>query len=246
MTSHASPSRAGESQMVVLERPPAIDAKLSLTADMTPRSDKDGRGRAAWNAIVLAGGKGSRLGGTSKPHIMFDGMSLLERALQAVDAAISRVVVGDDSSSGVSEAIRVREFPRWAGPAAAIAAGMSALPANGVSAVVVLAADLPYVLQALPVVTACLDHGGVWDGWIATDGEANAQPLLAAYRRDSLARRCTHLQAQGLLNGASLRLLLRELRLRPIAVPTALCRDIDTSEDAQHFAITLPTLQESP
>jgi molybdopterin-guanine dinucleotide biosynthesis protein A len=197
-----------------------------------------------WDAIILAGGKGSRLGGFPKGRIVFDELSLLDRAVQAVAAASSRVVVGNDYVGGRDEVVGVHEFPRWGGPAAAIAAGLSALPRDSAPVAVILAADLPHVDQALPLVTESVDADGMWDGWIAMDGEARAQPLLAAYRRDALARRCATLQAEGGLDGASMRQLLRGLRLRPVVVPTEFCRDVDTAADALHFAIDLPTRQE--
>ena len=37
-----------------------------------------------WHAIVLAGGRASRLGGIDKTALRFEGMSLLEHALDAV------------------------------------------------------------------------------------------------------------------------------------------------------------------
>jgi GTP:adenosylcobinamide-phosphate guanylyltransferase len=46
-------------------------------------------------AIVLAGGRGTRLGGRDKAAVEVAGRSLLERALSAVAGAATVVVFGD-------------------------------------------------------------------------------------------------------------------------------------------------------
>jgi molybdopterin-guanine dinucleotide biosynthesis protein A len=109
----------------------------------------------------------------------------------------------------------------------------------------VLAADLPHVRRALPLVTDRVDASEEWDGWMASDPQGRPQPLLAAYRSTSLARRCAQLHEQGALTGASVRLLITGLRLCAVAVPAELCRDVDTPADAEHFAIALSTSQET-
>ncbi len=93
-------------------------------------------------AVILAGGRGQRLGGLDKPALLVDGRPLLERAL---DAARGRpiVVVGPPRAlpAGVLGAI---EDPPGGGPAAGVAAGFAALPQLPDGAIVaVLAADLP-------------------------------------------------------------------------------------------------------
>uniref|UniRef100_UPI0039EF6021 molybdenum cofactor guanylyltransferase n=1 Tax=Sinomonas sp. G460-2 TaxID=3393464 RepID=UPI0039EF6021 len=50
----------------------------------------------AFDAIVLAGGRSSRLGGYPKPRLVYEGVTLLDRALGAVSAARRVAVVGPE------------------------------------------------------------------------------------------------------------------------------------------------------
>ncbi|MEH0111212.1 NTP transferase domain-containing protein [Tersicoccus sp. MR15.9] len=101
------------------------------------------------DAIVLAGGRGSRLGGVDKAALTLDGRRLLDRTLDAVRGAVlggetatrtgtgTIVVVGPDAvlPAGTHHDVLfldrhvrlVREDPPFGGPAAATAAGLAAL-----------------------------------------------------------------------------------------------------------------------
>ena len=208
-------------------------------------SDRNQLVHPVLDAIILAGGRGSRLGGARKHRMMFEDMSLLDRAVStAVSAASAVVVVGDDGAPSC-DILSVCEFPRWGGPAAALAAGLSALPVDAATVILVLAADVPHIARAVAILIAHVEDDGTCEGWIATDEEGRAQVLLAAYRRDALARRCERLHADGLLTGASIRQLVGDLRTRPIPLPTELCRDVDTPADVARFALSIPTRLES-
>ncbi|TFB83772.1 hypothetical protein E3O44_18130 [Cryobacterium algoricola] len=82
--------------------------------------------------IVLAGGRGSRLGGAVKPAVEVAGRTLLSRVLDARTLARRVVIVGPVSArvaagpeaSGVLWAL---EDPPFGGPVAGIAAGLAAL-----------------------------------------------------------------------------------------------------------------------
>ncbi|GAA3699838.1 hypothetical protein GCM10022377_11060 [Zhihengliuella alba] len=86
--------------------------------------------------VLLAGGRGSRLGGVWKALLRRDGASLLSAALAAVVESLPRarvVVVGPDAlrpalaeSPHGSTVTLVREEPAFAGPLAAVAAGLDA------------------------------------------------------------------------------------------------------------------------
>ena len=81
---------------------------------------------AEFDAIVLAGGRGSRLGGVSKPGVTVGGRRLLDIALAAVASARQVVVVGD---LPVPDGVRLtREDPPFGGPVAGVAAGFEFLP----------------------------------------------------------------------------------------------------------------------
>ncbi|WP_104134280.1 molybdenum cofactor guanylyltransferase [Cryobacterium sp. Y62] len=94
--------------------------------------------------IVLAGGRGSRLGGVLKPAVEVAGRTLLSRVLDARPVARSTVVVGPPAaqpaagtppfaaqpaagSATPSALIWALEDPPFGGPVAGIAAGLAAL-----------------------------------------------------------------------------------------------------------------------
>lgn len=124
---------------------------------MPPRSAADAPapgGPGTLAAVVLAGGRGERLGGADKPALHFRGRTLLRRAVDAATAAGARpvVVVGPaaadpadppgadnqadaDSQPGnappSAAGLRwTREDPPHSGPAAAVAAGLTDLRAG--------------------------------------------------------------------------------------------------------------------
>ncbi|WP_210481576.1 molybdenum cofactor guanylyltransferase [Naasia sp. SYSU D00948] len=183
-------------------------------------------------AVLLAGGRASRLGGIDKPALEYRGLSLLEHALAATDGA-DRVVVGAGAvPAGVPT---VLEEPRWGGPVAALAAGLAALPPRPEEVVAVLAADQPHVADALPRLRAAVE--GTADGWVAVDEERRRQPLLAIYREDALRRALTGL---GDLAGLPLRRVLDRLAIVEVPLPSELCSDVDTAEDVRRLGIRAP------
>ena len=81
--------------------------------------------QASFDAIVLAGGKGSRLGGVDKAELKVGGVRLLDRVLEAANGARTTVVVGPVTAP---EGVTVtREDPPGTGPAAGIVAGRAAV-----------------------------------------------------------------------------------------------------------------------
>ncbi|WP_346960611.1 NTP transferase domain-containing protein [uncultured Arthrobacter sp.] len=84
-----------------------------------------------FDAVILAGGRSSRLGGVPKAGLMVDGATLLAWALRAAGDARRIVIVGPASGDLPPGVLGCREDPPFSGPAAAIAAGLSALAAQG-------------------------------------------------------------------------------------------------------------------
>ena len=80
-----------------------------------------------FDAVILAGGKSSRLGGVPKAQLRYDGATLLQRAVAAARGAGRVVVVGPDPGTLPYGTLTAREDPPYSGPAAAIAAGLLAL-----------------------------------------------------------------------------------------------------------------------
>ncbi|MEO8094923.1 MAG: NTP transferase domain-containing protein, partial [Pseudolysinimonas sp.] len=117
-----------------------------------------------FDAIIIAGGRATRLGGIDKTALVFNGRTLLQCALDAVRKAQHIAVVGFgielQPAAGVSQ---TAEEPRWSGPAAALAAGVHDLRASRAEHIVVIAADLPRVAEAVALLLAESDdeHDGV-------------------------------------------------------------------------------------
>ncbi|MGO4691797.1 molybdenum cofactor guanylyltransferase [Glaciibacter sp. 2TAF33] len=186
-------------------------------------------------AIILAGGRGSRLGGIDKPALLFQGRSLLQIAVDAANGSAMTVIVGPRGLPGV---IAVQEEPRWGGPVAALAAGMSVIPESDAE-VLVLAADHPRVDDAVRSLHRVML--GSADGIVALDAEGHRQPLLGRYRMDRLRGALDTLAAErGNAAGASLRELLAGLTLTESVLPDELCADIDTPADALRHGIEVP------
>src|SRR5690606_34598475 len=90
---------------------------------------------ARLGAILLAGGRASRMGGIDKPGLLVDGVSMRDRAIAAVGAAGADpvIMVGPEPASGLLAAPEVRwlrEDPPFSGPAAAVVAAVAAMDAD--------------------------------------------------------------------------------------------------------------------
>ncbi|MDR1266039.1 MAG: NTP transferase domain-containing protein [Propionibacteriaceae bacterium] len=111
-----------------------------------------------FDAIVLAGGRSSRLGGRDKAALIgLDGRTALDHALGCAQAARRTVVVGPRPQQPARAVLWARERPLFGGPARGLAAGLAALGEDGPGWVLVLACDQPL---ARPGVAALLAAAG--------------------------------------------------------------------------------------
>ena len=173
----------------------------------------------AFDAVVLAGGRASRLGGTDKPGLVVGARTLLASVVAAADSAGAQriVVVGPARSELADRAAFVREDPPGSGPIPALRRGLAEVSAP---AVAVLAADLPFLrarhlrilLGALPAGPARparpaspARQGAATSGVIMVDGGGRRQWLAGCWRTAVLR---TAMQAY---SGNSLRGLLEPL-----------------------------------
>jgi molybdopterin-guanine dinucleotide biosynthesis protein A len=158
-------------------------------------------GLPEFDVVILAGGRGERLGGADKPGLVVGSGSMAATVTEAAVAAGARrvILVGPgrpDVTSSLTVTPRLtvtREDPPGAGPVPALRAGLAEVRAPWAA---VLAADLPFLrgddLRAL--LSAAVASGGaaVADAsgavqWLA--GCWPAEPLreaLAAYQGGSL------------------------------------------------------------
>ena len=191
-------------------------------------------------AIVLAGGRGHRLGDVDKPGLADrDGRTLLHSVLAAVSGAL--VVVVGPSRSLASGVLSVREHPPGGGPAAAVAVGCLTLagspggtgPLPAEALVAVLAADLPHVTAAT-VARLCAAVQGDPEaaGAVLIDASGRRQHLVGVWRQGALLAAVR--QRESWHGGA-----LKEL-LAPIRVVESLALgdetiDIDTPDDLRKW-----------
>ncbi|MGL4340562.1 MAG: molybdenum cofactor guanylyltransferase [Rhodoglobus sp.] len=189
-----------------------------------------------FDAIILAGGRSTRLGGYPKASLRFRGRDLLEHSLDAARQAKRLVIVGDPDVIRVSPDIIVtREQPPFGGPAAGIAAGLTALRSSTVPWVLILACDIPDASRAVPILLSHLSG----DGAIATDQHGQDQYLLACYRREALTNAVGACRDN--IFGMSVRALVNNLATTTVTVPAGSTDDIDTWDDATRLGITIPS-----
>ncbi|MDQ4490895.1 NTP transferase domain-containing protein [Sinomonas sp. ASV486] len=249
-----------------------------------------------FDAIVLAGGRASRLGGHPKPQLTYRGATLLDHALDAVDGARLTVVVGPGPGEPGGPDVPVegratpvtpgavprpsrhvlytREVPLYAGPLAALGAGVAALGSpSGQDAVhdvgqssghdaevapdwiVVVAADLPRAPDAVAALLGRARDAATPDpvrperslgGVVGEDGEGRIQPLLAVYRREALTAALSQLSTDGGLADRPMRHLIARLDLLPLKLPPGVSDDVDTWDAARRWGIERPGTERVP
>ena len=171
------------------------------------------------DAIILAGGRATRMGGVDKPGIVVGGRSMLETAIAAVSGGRSVVVVGPHRDLP-SHILQTQESPVGAGPVAGIAAGLAALR-DDADLVVVLASDLPFVSAGS--IAGLIDAAADLDVVCAVDREGREQYLASVWKRSALNERLVRL---GELDNQPMRALMGDL---PVTrVPVDDLADVDT------------------
>jgi molybdopterin-guanine dinucleotide biosynthesis protein A len=179
-----------------------------------------------FDAIVLAGGRATRLNGVDKAELEIDGMRLIDRVVDSVGNARRTVAVGPKRH--VMRAVEwTREQPHGGGPVSAIAAGLALCDSE---VTFVAAVDLPWLTPDVVsrIVGALTDDS---DGVIATDEEGRDQPLLAAYRAEVLRQALDRI---GYLSGVSVNALIAQMALARLPEPDA-ARDCDTWDDVRRI-----------
>lgn len=208
-----------------------------------------------FDAVILAGGKSSRLGGVPKAQLRYDGATLLQRAVAAARGAGRVVVVGPDPGTLPYGTLTAREDPLYSGPAAAIAAGLLALEgqdgevqdseaqegvvpsAEHAPWVLVLACDMPLAAAAVPVLLQELAGHEETEGAMSISADGRKQPLLGIYRVSALQREVQAAAEQGGLANAAVFRLLARLDLLAVPVPTGSTDDVDTWDDAAALGV---------
>jgi len=135
-------------------------------------------------AVILAGGRGERLGGTNKALIEFAGDRLIDRALRVV-AACDPVLVAVGPTGLVPPAGRpIADLPSdYAGPLAGVAAAVDALRAAEADWMLTMAVDTPFF--PADFLARALTHAQAADCVIGCFG-AQDYPTNALWRLDAI------------------------------------------------------------
>ena len=197
----------------------------AVCTSMTPPTTPDAR--PAVDLLVLAGGRGERLGGRDKAALTVGGRPLLLRVLDAAPVLGGRTVVVGDTV--VPEGVpRTLEDPPDGGPVAGICAGLQVLrpPAPWVA---VVAVDQPGAAPALgALVDRLAEVGEQVDALSHEDAGGHRQWLLALYRRAALEER---LRALPSVRDTSVRRLVDGLAWHVVRDGAEHVGDVDTWED---------------
>lgn len=191
-----------------------------------------GQAGTSFDAVVLVGGRGSRLGGVDKAALDLGGHPLVGASLNAARGASTLVVVGRTSAPLPSRAVLTQEEPAGSGPAAGFARGLTTIT-DPSPWTLLLGCDLPgagdAVRRLLDARAAGGDADGVADvdGFVLTDADGRAQWMLGLYRTAAVraavnASAATNLSMRALFAGLDL------VRVRPAGPEW---HDIDTWAD---------------
>ena len=194
----------------------------------------------AFDAVILAGGRGTRLGGADKPGLVVGQQTLLGSVVSAViSAGAARVVVVGPQrpaalrpgtggpGTGGSRVRYAREDPPGCGPVAALGSGLAEVSAPSV---VLAAADLPFLRPAHVTRLVAGLVGQDVPGVVLLDAAGRPQWLVSCWP-SALLR-----SALDRYPGSSLRGLLGPLD--PVLLPDATAAgepppwlDCDTADD---------------
>lgn len=190
-------------------------------------------GEPSFGAVLLAGGRGSRVGGAAKPLFAVGGATLLGRAVASVVAAGAHpVVVAAPVLDETLDVAWVREDPPFGGPVAGIVAvlGRADLWTIEPDWTFVLACDLPRVDAAVEFLRSAVPLlPSDTDGACLADPSSRPQWLTGVYRTAALRAAARALPDAG--RDAPVRELLHDLAIAALPAPADLTADIDTWED---------------
>lgn len=201
---------------------------------MSERSETKRRG-----AILLAGGRASRVDGAAKPLFEVGGRTLLGAAVEAVRAvgaapiSVAGPVAGaSDVGVDLDGVDFVREHPPFGGPVAGAVAVLDAWRARDAVPewTFALACDVPGIAAAV----ARLAHDAPLlpadsEGVCLADASGRPQWLAGLYRTEALIRAAGALDDRG--RDAPVRALVADLAIAVVRAPADETDDVDTWED---------------
>lgn len=192
-------------------------------------------------AILLAGGRASRMGGIDKPGLLVDGVSMRDRAVAAsTEAGASPVMVVGPASASAAASVRwVREDPPFSGPAAAVLTALAAIGVDAADWTLLLACDLPRPEAAVARLVGGINSlPSESDGACLADGDGRMQWLTGVYRTAALTRAASALPDDG--RDQPVRALVAGLHVQVLPDPEGSATDVDTWEDYEQSTKELP------
>jgi molybdopterin-guanine dinucleotide biosynthesis protein A len=143
--------------------------------------------------IILAGGKGTRLGGVDKASLRIGGRTTLQRVRDALTGLVadSVIVVNDDRQIGESDATMIRDPEPHAGVLPALRA---ALEVAGQPLCVLVACDMPFLNPGLIGRLVAWAEGR---DAVLPIVDGRPQPMHAVYRREPCLRAIDDALARG-------------------------------------------------
>jgi molybdopterin-guanine dinucleotide biosynthesis protein A len=183
----------------------------------------------AWTAVILSGGRSSRLG-QDKARATVGGRTLLALALDSIPAGVPCIVVGPRVLDPGRQVVWAVEAEPFGGPVSGLASGLEHVSTSWIA---LLAVDMPSGGDVVSrLVESLSDAAPDVDGLVPVDETGRLQPLAGVYRTAALR---TALSDAETLFGASLHGLVDRLRIERVDLAAAAgsLRDIDTPDDLE-------------
>ncbi len=186
-----------------------------------------------WSAVILAGGKGSRIGGHDKADMTLGGVSALDWILEALPDEAEIVVVAPDRHTA-RPAVFCLEEPRFGGPVAALAAALVHVTSPVIA---ILGGDMPRSSHlAMRLVEEFRHSNGA--ALIPVDADGRRQPLGMVVDAAHLREAITAIQP---VEGRAMHEVISNLVFveRPLSEEEwQWLRDFDTAADLQALRAT--------
>ncbi|MGB3414220.1 MAG: NTP transferase domain-containing protein [Microbacteriaceae bacterium] len=192
-----------------------------------------------FDALILAGGRGSRLGGIDKAALIIEKERMVDRVISVVrKAGAARIIVAGPEHAGSLANVVVREDPPFSGPLAALGIALDEVYAPWV---MLLACDLLHPTEVSDQLLSALKNGAIQqsqgDGpqkihGVVLSDENGRQQWLASCMNTAVLREALEkvLRSNGTLEGGSLSALFSHMELLSIPALPGSTEDIDTPE----------------
>ena len=141
------------------------------------------------DVIIVAGGRGTRMGGRDKAALVVDGERLVDVLLDEVSliSDLMQVVVVSTRDLEVRPGVKIAaEDPPFSGPLSAVSAGLDSLSYEPSERTAILAVDAPESAQLLPDLADALADDADAAAAVIEDDEGRLQPLCAMWETAAL------------------------------------------------------------